>query len=143
MTLDRLAVGMFALLALEFLLGMALALFVSLPMGAGVVAILVSTPVLDLHILLALALIGISARALVLARRESERGPLVAAGVALVSAIVATGAGWTFAFDGQAPDASFVMAVGFLGVLLGAFLLRGPTSHHGTEATATMSGAAP
>lgn len=124
MTLNRLAIGMFVLLAIEFLLGMALALFVSLPMGAGVVAVLTSSPVLDLHILLAVFLIGISARATALARGRSERTLLSASGLALASSLVATAAGWSFAFDGQAPVASFVMSLGFLGVLLGAFVLH-------------------
>jgi hypothetical protein len=123
MTLDRLAIGMFVLLAIEFLLGMALALFVSLPSGSGVVAILTSTPVLDLHILFAVFLIGISARAIVLSRGQGERTLLYASVLAFVSSLVATAAGWSFAFDGQAPDASFVMSLGFLGVLLGAFVL--------------------
>jgi hypothetical protein len=124
MTLDRLAVGIFVLLAIEFLLGVALALYTILPAGAGVVATLTSTPLLDLHILLALLLIGISARATALARGQPDRTLRYAAALALVSAVVATVAGWTFAFDGQAPGASFVMSLGFLGVLAGAFVLR-------------------
>ncbi|MCI4325067.1 MAG: hypothetical protein L3K00_04180 [Thermoplasmata archaeon] len=128
MTLDRLAIGMFVLLAIEFVLGMALALLVGLPTGAGVVSVLASAPVLDLHIVVALLLVGISLRALALARADPDRWAWVAAGVALGSALLATGAGWTFAFDGQAPVASLVMAVGFLGVLFGAFLLRGRTA---------------
>jgi hypothetical protein len=129
MTLDRLAIGMFVLLAIEFLLGMVLALFVTLPIGAGVASILVSAPVLDLHILIALFLIGISLRATTLAIGGSDRGARGAAMLALVSAIIATLAGWAFAFDGQAAGASLVMALGFLGVLVAAFALhRRPTS---------------
>jgi hypothetical protein len=129
MTLERLSVGMFLLLAIEFVLGVILGLFVTLPSGGGVVAILASAPVLDLHILLALLIVGISLRAVALARRETGRTPLAAATVALLSALVATGAGWAFAFDGQSSAASFVMAIGFLGVLLGAFVLRGRPAH--------------
>jgi hypothetical protein len=125
-TLDRLAVGIFVLLAIEFLLGMILALFVSLPVGAGATSLLASAPVLDLHILVAVLLIGISVRAVALARAEPDRSGLGAAGLALVSSLVATGAGSVFAFQGQHPDASLVMAVGFLGVLTAAFLLRRP-----------------
>jgi hypothetical protein len=133
-TLPRLAIGMFLLLAVELVLGVVLALFVNLPTGSSVVAILTSTPVLDLHILVALFIVGISIRALALAR--SSPGPLAsyAALLALVSALVATGAGWLFAFHGQDPDASLVMTVGFLGVLLAAFLLRGISSRTGDAA---------
>ena len=137
MSLDRLANGMFLLLAIEFLLGMVLALFVTLPTNPGVVAVLTSTPVLDLHIVVALLLIGISVRAVALARGVPDRLPMAAASIALLSSIVATGAGWEFAFHGQNPDASFVMAVGFLGVLVGAFLLRGGASRgRGDDRTA-------
>jgi hypothetical protein len=125
MTLDRLSIGMLLLLSIEFVLGMALGLFVSLPSGGGVVAILGSYPVLDLHILIALFIIGISARALALSRGEPGRGALYASTLALLSALVATIAGWEFAFRGQSPDASFIMAMGFLGVLVGAFALHG------------------
>lgn len=124
-TLPRLAIGMFVLLAIEFLLGMALALFASLPTDASAVALLSSAPVLDLHILIAVLIIGISARAVALAAPDPDRRGVVAAAIALGSALVATAAGATFAFHGQAPVASFGMAIGFLGVTLGAFLLRG------------------
>jgi hypothetical protein len=124
MTLERLALGMFVLLAIEFVLGMILGLFVNLPSGSGVVSILTSTPILGLHILIALFIVGISIRAVVLALREPDRTLLGAAGLALGSALVATGAGWEFAFHGQSAVASFVMAMGFLGVLIGAFVLQ-------------------
>jgi hypothetical protein len=134
LTLDRLAIGMFFLLSIEFILGMILGLFVSLPSGSGVVAILSSTPVLDLHILLAVFIIGISARAIALARAQPERPRLYASVLALVSALVATAAGWGYAFEGQAPGASFVMSLGFLGVMVGAFVLYRRPSDAATRA---------
>lgn len=124
-TLRRLAAPMFGLLAIEFGLGMALALFETLPTGGGVASILLSSPVLDLHLLLAVLLIGISARATTIAFRQTDRPPRIGSAVAFGSAIVATAAGWLFAFDGQNPIASFVMALSFLGLLVGAFILRG------------------
>jgi hypothetical protein len=146
MTLHRLATGMFALLAIEFVLGMALGLFVSLPSGGGVVSVLRSSPVLDLHILVALFIVGISLRAVALARSGSDRRAMLAAGLALGSALLATGAGWAFAFDGQNPVASFVMAIGFLGVLGGAFVLRGnadpPSVPRGRSASSPVEPAA-
>ncbi|MCI4336433.1 MAG: hypothetical protein L3K17_04455 [Thermoplasmata archaeon] len=123
--LERLAIGMFVLLAIEFILGMTLGLLLSIPSGVGAARLLETSPVLDLHILLALAIIGISLRALVAAASLPERAPIMACAVALGSAIVATLAGSAFAFDGQSPTASFVMAMGFLGVLFAAFVLRG------------------
>lgn len=116
---------MFVLLAIEFVLGMVLALFASLPNNEGVVSALRSSPFLDFHILVAVAIVGISLRAVALATADPDRRAKVASGVALGSALVATVAGAAFAFDGQAPIASFVMAMGFLGVTLGAFVLRG------------------
>jgi hypothetical protein len=123
-----LAAPMFGLLAIEFVLGSALALFVTLPNAGGVVTVLESSTVLDLHIAVALLIVGISARAIVLAFRQGDRVGRFASTLALTSALLATAAGWDFAFDGQAPGASFVMAIGFLGVLVGAFLLRAPSS---------------
>lgn len=116
---------MFVLLAIEFVLGMVLALFASLPNNEGVVSALRSSPFLDFHILVAVAIVGISLRAVALATADPDRRAKVASGVALGSALGATVAGASFAFDGQAPIASFVMAMGFLGVTLGAFVLRG------------------
>jgi hypothetical protein len=133
MSLNRLAIGMFLLLAVEFILGMTLGLFVTLPSGAGLVSILTSSVVLDVHILVALFIIGISIRALILSLGAESRTPLYASMLALGSAVIATLAGWVFAFDGQHPDASFVMAFGFLGVLMAAFILRGyPGGRDGT-----------
>ncbi|HEV8049159.1 MAG TPA: hypothetical protein VGP88_01035 [Thermoplasmata archaeon] len=123
MTVRRLSIGMFVLLAIEFALGLVLALFVNLPMAASVVSVLTSTPVLDLHILVALAIIGISLRAVALARAEPGRTALVASLLVLGSALVATASGWAFAFDGQDPAASLVMTLGFVGALVGAIVL--------------------
>jgi hypothetical protein len=131
MTLDRLATGMFFLLAVEFVLGVALGLFVALPSGVGVAAVLTSSWVLDLHILVALLIVGISIRALVLSIPVPRRTARFASSLALGSSLIATISGWAFAFDGQSPDASFAMALAFLGVLIGAFLLRGLPAREG------------
>jgi hypothetical protein len=128
MTLERLAIGMFLLLAIEFVLGMTLGLFVTLPVNPNVETVLTSSPVLGLHILVALLIVGIAIRAVALSRRDPSRWPLYGSALALVSAVIATATGWVFAFDGQSPDASFAMALGFLGVLAGAFVLRGHRS---------------
>ncbi|MGI0129979.1 MAG: hypothetical protein ACREDE_00175 [Thermoplasmata archaeon] len=131
MTLGRLANGMLLLLGVEFVLGTVLGLFVTLPSGAGVVAVLSSSIVLELHIVVAVLLIGISIRALALSVGRPDWTVRYAAALALVSALTATLAGWVFAFDGQNPNASLVMALGFLGVLGGAFLLRDRASEPG------------
>lgn len=124
-TTATLAIPLFAMLGIELILGVVLNVFVTLPMGASVVALLTSSALLDVHILFAVTIIGISARAVLVSRRQATRNPLYGSVVALLSALVATAAGWDFAFYGQAPAASLVMSLGFVGVLVGAILMRG------------------
>ncbi len=134
--LPFLAGPMLALLVAEFLLGMALNLWVALPSGDGVGALLTS-PVLLAHVALAVLLVGISARAVVIARRLDHREAIGASSLALLSAILASVAGWAFTFGGQSAGEAYAMAAGFAGVLVGAFLLLGlrgrlgPTSPRG------------
>jgi hypothetical protein len=128
LTARRIVAPIFGLLAIEFVLGVSLSLFVALPSGAGVVAVLTSSPVLVAHVLVAVLLIGISARAVAVSLGEPTRVPLFASLLTLVSSIVATVDGSLFAFDGQSADASFGMAMGFLGVLVGTFLLLASAS---------------
>jgi hypothetical protein len=121
--LRRLAWPLIVLLLIEFFLGMALNLFIALPTGKGAVSILESSPVLALHVLIAITLVGISARAFLMASRGKYLDLLGVTGLALLSAIVAFVAGASYTFGGQAPDASYGMSVGFAGVLIAAFLL--------------------
>jgi len=120
----RVALPILTLLAIELVLGAVLDAFVNLPMGASVVAVLTSQPVLDLHIVVAVLLIGLSGHALATSRREPTRKPLLAALLTLLSALVASAGGWEFVFNGQNPASGGVMTLGFVGVLVGAILLR-------------------
>lgn len=120
--LSRLGWPILGLLAVQFLLGMGLNLYVVLPSGS-VGAILASSPVLILHVLVALFLIGISARALLLAWRLRARRALAGGILALLSALVATGAGVSFTFGTGGAGASYAMSIGFVGMLIGAAAL--------------------
>jgi hypothetical protein len=138
-TSASLSLPLFGLLAIEFILGMMLALLVSLPSGKGIVTILTSSAVLDVHVVIAFLIIGTSARALVVSLRESVPLAMYGSVIALLSALVATGAGWDFSFYGQNAGASFVMSMGFLGVLVGAFLLRAPVGSRSAATGPTRS----
>ena len=120
--LASLAGPMLGILAVEFLLGMVLNLFVTLPTG-GAVAILASNGFLILHILLAVALIGIGGRAVSVSVRSHERRLVGASLLALLSAVGATLAGLSFTVGPGGADASLAMSVGFIGLLVAAALL--------------------
>jgi hypothetical protein len=120
----RLAVPLLVLLGIELLLGVALNLFVNLPMTGTVVSILSSSWVLDLHILDAALIVGISARLLLVALRTPSGRLQGASALALLAALLAVAGGWDFVFHGQSPAASGVMTLGFVLVLVAAILLR-------------------
>ncbi len=132
-----LALPMVILLAVEFLLGMALNLFVAVGNGSAV-AVLSSNPVLVAHVVVALLLLGLSGRAVVGSFRYPVRSLRVGAALALVSSVAATLAGSSFTFGGQNGWASYGMSVAFLGVLMGAFLLLGPVAR--AEAATPLPG---
>lgn len=121
-TLASLAGPIFGLLSIEFIFGMALALYLP-PASSGGASIVTSSPVLALHILVAVFLVGITSRALVLALRLGDRRASAAAGLGVLSSLGAFLAGLWFTFGGQTPNASFAMALGFLGVTVAAALL--------------------
>lgn len=123
-----LGVPIVALLAIEFLLGMALNLFVG-PATGSAATILASNPVLIVHILVAVMLIGITGRAVTLSARLGD-GPLLAgASLGLAGAVVATLAGSSFTFgSSQSTVVSYVMSLGFAVVLIGAVILLRPVS---------------
>ncbi|MGI0068506.1 MAG: hypothetical protein ACREB9_08925, partial [Thermoplasmata archaeon] len=123
--LSFLGVPIAALLAVEFLLGMALNLFTTIS-GGSAVSILSSSPVLVAHIVIAVLLIGITARALALAIRIRERRGVSAAALGFVSGIVATLAGISYTFAAQSTAASYAMSVGFAGLFVSVVLLLLP-----------------
>lgn len=117
--LGAVAAPMLGLLVVEFLLGMGLALFVTLPTGSPL-TVLAASPLLWVHLAVGLMIIGITARAL---RDALAAGKGVVRGVTalgFVSALLAFLAGLSFTFGDQSAVASFVMSVGFTGVLLDA-----------------------
>ena len=120
-----LGVPLLGLLAVEFLVGMTLNLFVALPGGAPL-AILGSSPVLIAHMVIAVMLLGIAGRAIVLGRRVGDRWVLGAGAIALLSGVVATLAGFAFTFGTPSDAASFAMAGGFTGMLVAGILLLFP-----------------
>ena len=140
--LPTLGAAMLGLLVTEFLLGMALALFVTLPTG-GPLTVLAASPVLWVHILVGFLLIGITANALRWTRGGAPRAAQAITALGFVSAIGAFLAGMVFTFGDPSPGASYVMSVGFVGVLLDAgYLLARGTQLVGGP-TGRVPGAAP
>lgn len=138
--LARLGPPFLGLVTVEFLLGISLNLFVTLPSGSPA-TILASSPLLDVHLLVGLLLLGIATNAFRLSRRESGRAPAVVTGLGLLSGLGAFGAGLSFAFGSPSAVASFAMSAGFVGLMLeAAYLLslrRAVVSPIGGGATAT------
>jgi hypothetical protein len=117
--LGRLGPPYLGLVVIEFLLGMSLNLFVVLPTGAPA-SILASSPLLDIHLVVGVLLLGIATNAVRLAARARSGTALVASGVGLVSGVGAFAAGMAFAFGGPSNIASFAMSLGFAGLLVAA-----------------------
>ena len=132
--LSTLGMAMLGLLVIEFLLGMALALFVTLPTGDPI-TVLASSPILWVHILVGFLLIGITANALRWALRTAPRAARAVTALGLLSAIAAFLAGMAFTFGDPSPGASYAMSVGFAGILLdaGYLLARGTQLAAGLE----------
>jgi hypothetical protein len=117
--LARLGPPFLGLVAIEFLLGMSLNLFVTLPSGSPE-HILAASPVLDVHLLFGVLLLGIAANAVHLAAAARTRPAVLVTVLGLLSGLAAFGAGLSFAFGDQSAGASYAMSVGFVGLLLEA-----------------------
>jgi hypothetical protein len=120
-----LGIPLLALLAVEFLLGMALNLFIAVPPGSPA-SILESSPWLDVHIAVGLMLLGLLGRIVALGARQRDPSTTIAGAIGLASGVGAFLAGLSFAFGGGSPAASFVMSVGFAGLLVSAAILLRP-----------------
>jgi hypothetical protein len=120
-----LGIPLLALLTVEFLLGMALNLFLALPSGSPA-TILASSPWLDVHIAVGLMLLGLLGRVVALGARQRDRSTVIAGAIGLASGVGAFLAGLSFAFGGGSPLASYVMSVGFAGLLVSAAILLRP-----------------
>jgi cation transport ATPase len=119
-----LGIPLLVLLAIEFLLGMGLNLYV--PLGTGTpLAILESSVWLLLHVGVGVLLLGIASNIVRTAARAHDRRTLAVSVLGLLSGIAAFAAGLAFTFGSQSPTASYAMAIGFLGMVLEAgYLLR-------------------
>jgi hypothetical protein len=135
---------LFILVAIEFILGISLGLFVTLPTSGGSLAILESNPILILHFLVAFLLLGILLRIVALAVGLGDRRAIGVGGLGLLSGVVAFLGGTAFTFGGQSAVASLVMSLGFVGVLVTALLLvsfgRGWGRGAGAEASGSRMG---
>jgi hypothetical protein len=117
--LARLGAPFLGLVVIEFLLGMALNLSVSLPTGTPV-SILEASPLLDVHVVIGIFLLGIAANALRLSVGARESRATFITSLGLLSGVGAFGAGLDFAFGSPSATASYAMSVGFVGLLLEA-----------------------
>lgn len=111
-------------LAVQFLLGMDVNLFVHLPdpgysvgMG-GMMGVMAGSPALMVHMLLGILLAILGLVAVLTAATTGRTGVLVSSVVGALGIVVAGLGGIRFLMYGQGTVASFVMAVGFLVALL-------------------------
>jgi len=114
--------AMIGLLGLEYLLGMAINLYVELPVG-GASTVMASggpSPLLAVHMMLGMALAVGAMLTLLLAYPHGRRA-IAAAALALGGIVLAGIAGMVFFMSGESNLASYLMALGFL-VALGGYL---------------------
>lgn len=125
-TLEFLAAGMVLMLAVEFLLGTYLAMFVEIPAGGA----LEKLPwdgllVIILHILVGIALIVLTVRMVLVAVRAKTQRGLLLAGLSLIGVLMAFVGGALFTGSGN-EVLSFAMAFGtFLALCCAAVLFVG------------------
>ncbi len=110
---------MLGLLAIQFLLGMAVNLYVKLPSAGGAMtAMMGSGPLVVIHMMLGMIL-AVGAVAAVAAGIAHGRQAVGCAAIALAGILVAGLGGLAFLMDGQSNGASYLMAVGFLVAVAG------------------------
>ena len=126
---SKAAVGMMGALGVQFLLGMYLNLFMSLPMHttasmgpmgsmSGMMGMAGTSPLVMLHVLWGLGLV-VGGFIFVVGAVATHRAPLVArSGVGLLAILVAGWAGLQFLMAGQHDAMSYTMAVGWLVAIL-------------------------
>ena len=138
-TLEFLTSILVALLAVQFLLGTYLELFVGLPAEAGVGGISLDGLVaLVLHIAVGILLVGLTLRMTLVAARSKNRRGTVLAGLAALGILVAFLGGVGFTFGAHEDVASFVMAFGFaVAMFCAGVLLAGAHVSRPSEVPAT------
>ncbi|MDA8081733.1 MAG: hypothetical protein M0Z96_09020 [Actinomycetota bacterium] len=115
--------GMLGLLAIQFLLGMGVNLYVTLPSTGFVMAeMMYSGPLVMVHMILGMLLVVGAVFAIVAALAY---GPwaIVCAFISLGGILVAGVGGVIFLMGGQSNGASFLMAVGFL-IAVGGYVVE-------------------
>ncbi len=106
--------GMLGGLAVQFLLGMVLNLYVTIPhFGAGMAAMMRAGPLVMAHVMLGMVLAGGALLALAMALPWGRRAVGCAA-AGLAGILVAGLGGLLFLLGGQTSGTSYLMAVGFL-----------------------------
>ena len=112
---------MLGLLAIQFLLGMAVNLYVKLPSAGGAMTEMMgSGPLVVIHMMLGMLLAAGALLAVALALPYGRQAVGCAA-IALSGILVAGLGGLRFLMDGQSNGASYLMAVGFL-VAVGGYV---------------------
>ena len=113
--------GLLGLLGVQFLLGMAVNLFVHLPLaGAGMAEMMGNRPLVGLHMMLGMILAAGAVLGVATAL-PNGRWATACAVVALGGILVAGIGGLAFLMGGQSNGASYLMAVGFL-VAVGGYV---------------------
>lgn len=126
MTLARLTGIVLRMLATEFLLGMILNLYVTLPFPTPLDLVAIAgIAVLVVHILLAVALVVAGVRMVMLARRTRDRLALAASAVTATGVVLAFVAGVAFTGGTQSDAASLLMTLGFFVAMMAASVLLG------------------
>lgn len=124
-TLEFLAAGLVAMLAVESLLGTYLSMFVEIPANGAIETMpLDGLAVLAVHIVVGIALILVTARMVLVAARSKNRRGLIVSGIALVGVLLAFVGGSLFTSSGQDEVMSFIMASGaFVAMFCAAILV--------------------
>ncbi len=114
------------LLALEFLLGMALNLYMTIPSGGVGALSLAGRTVLVLHIIVGILVVTTALRMTILAAKAHNGRRTALSAIALVGMVLAFLAGADFAFSGPNDASSFTIAFGFfLGMFCSALIVAG------------------
>lgn len=115
------SLGMLGLLAVQFLLGMAVNLYITLPStGFGMAEMMGNGPLVMVHMMLGIILVVGAALAFATAL-PCGKWAVVCAAIALGGILVAGIGGLSFLMGGQSNGASFLMAAGFL-VAVGGYV---------------------
>ena len=108
------SLGMLGLLGVQFLFGMAINLFVTLPSpGFGMAEMMYAGPLVMIHMMLGMILV-LGALFAVAVAAQYGYWAIVWAVISLGGILVAGVGGLIFLLDGLSVGASFLMAVGFL-----------------------------